>query len=223
MSGQTQAQGAIQGGMAPWQTIAGQSGGFLPLYAGALGAGTPAENTAAQGAFQASPGYQYTLNQGLESADRRAGARGNLAGNTPDEIAYAQNLSNQDYQQWLNNLFQGVGVNENAAGGIQSGQDALANSLAERDNSKPLTSLERETPSEVNRQTLEASWRLLRQAGGQNKANTIGNIQGAKNAAGVNTLDALFGLAGLGTGIYKAANPATNNFISPFDTTTSYG
>ena len=80
------------------------------MYANALGLNGAAGNQAATSAFQQAPGYQYSLNQGLDALDRRAASRGMLnSGNTNlDTIDYATNAANQGYNSWLSGL-QGLG------------------------------------------------------------------------------------------------------------------
>jgi hypothetical protein len=58
------------------------------------------------GTYQASPGYQWQLGQGLNAIDSSAASKGLLgSGDTlKAEQEYGQGLANQDYQQWLGNL-----------------------------------------------------------------------------------------------------------------------
>ena len=80
------------------------------LEGNALGVNGAAGNAAATAAFQASPGYQYTLNQGLQGVERNAASLGNTgSGNTMEALdQYGTNLANNEYQNWLGNL-QGLG------------------------------------------------------------------------------------------------------------------
>lgn len=56
-------------------------------------------------AFQADPGYQWQLEQGLGAIENRAAAGGGLeSGRTLKALqGYGQNLANQQYQQWRGN------------------------------------------------------------------------------------------------------------------------
>jgi hypothetical protein len=55
-----------------------------------------------QAAFQSSPGYQFQLDQGLESILRNANASGMAAGGNQlrESQTYGQGLANQDYGAW---------------------------------------------------------------------------------------------------------------------------
>ena len=56
--------------------------------------------------FQASPDYQFALDQGMQGLDRSAAARGKLfsGGYGQDLTKYAQGMATQNYQNYLNNL-----------------------------------------------------------------------------------------------------------------------
>ncbi|KMO22984.1 hypothetical protein [Methylobacterium indicum] len=75
-------------------------------YLNATGANGQAGSQAAQAAFQASPGYQYAMDQALGAVQRSAAARGGLAGGnaTTDILRTATGLADQNYQQYINNL-----------------------------------------------------------------------------------------------------------------------
>jgi hypothetical protein len=73
-------------------------------YAGALGiGGDPAQ---IQKHLEATPGYQFTLGQGLQAIDRGAASRGlTTSGNTlAAEQKYGAGLANQTYQNYVQNL-----------------------------------------------------------------------------------------------------------------------
>lgn len=82
----------------------GQKGGAL--FGDALGINGAEGNARATGAFQAGPGYQFAMNQGLQALERRAGAQGRLqSGQTGiDTLGFAQGLANQEYGNWLDRL-----------------------------------------------------------------------------------------------------------------------
>lgn len=88
-------------------------------------------NAAATGTFQASPGYQYNVNQAMDQTARGAAATGQLlGGNTLTALQdRANNLANQEFGNWFNRT-QGLSdVGFNAAGaqaGIDQGQGKLA-------------------------------------------------------------------------------------------------
>ncbi len=102
--------------------------GAPQMQANALGLGGPAGNDAATNAFQAGPGYQFALDQGLEALNRNAASRGMLASgnNTQDIIKFAQGLGNQEYGNWLDRLGQFSNLGFNAASGQTGRQGTLA-------------------------------------------------------------------------------------------------
>lgn len=91
-----------------WAGLTEQSGGLsgLQMYANALGLNGAKGNAAATGAFQAGPGYQFAMDQGLDALSRTAAAQGRLqSGQTGiDTMNYAQNRANQEYNTWLGNV-----------------------------------------------------------------------------------------------------------------------
>lgn len=76
------------------------------MYANGLGLNGAAGNAAATGAFQAGPGYQFALDQGMQALTRGASAGGMLAsGNTLTAAnQFGQGLANQEYGNWLGRL-----------------------------------------------------------------------------------------------------------------------
>ena len=76
------------------------------MYANALGLGGAAGHDAATGAFQAGPGYDYAVKQGLQGIMRNASSLGNIAsGNTAMALQDRGNqLANQEYGGWLDRL-----------------------------------------------------------------------------------------------------------------------
>lgn len=81
------------------------------LYADALGINGADGNARATGAFQAGPGYNFAMDQGLQALNRSASAAGMLAsGNTLTAATqYGQGLANQEYGSWLGRLAPYVG------------------------------------------------------------------------------------------------------------------
>ena len=89
--------------------------------------GTDAENSAIS-SFQASPSYQYQLQQGLSAIDNGAASIGTLrSGNTiRAEETLGSNLANQDFSQYYNRLASLAGQGQTATStlggaGIQTG------------------------------------------------------------------------------------------------------
>ena len=66
----------------------------------------PPAVTAAEGAFQEGPGYDYAVQQGLQGVMRNASSLGNIAsGNTAMALQDRGNqLANQEYGGWLDRL-----------------------------------------------------------------------------------------------------------------------
>jgi hypothetical protein len=76
------------------------------MSANAMGLNGPEGNAAATAAFQAGPGYQFQLGQGLDAINRTANAAGmGASGNMLREAqTYGQGLANQEYNNWLKNV-----------------------------------------------------------------------------------------------------------------------
>lgn len=115
-------QGAIDR-LNPWATA---GAGALGTYQGSLGQGGQAERDAAVAQFQASPGYQYAVDQASDATARKASSLGALgSGNTMAAIAdRAQNMQNQEYGSWQDRLLGLSDRGQQAAttqGGIQQG------------------------------------------------------------------------------------------------------
>lgn len=94
----------------------------LGTYRGALGLGGSPAQQAAQAAFQASPAYQFMLQQGLQ-ATRRGMAPTGLRGSGAEQRAlmrYGTGLAAQEYGTWQDRLSKlaglGAEVGERAAG-----------------------------------------------------------------------------------------------------------
>ncbi len=134
-AGSNEAKGYLGGIGDLYSNLATESGGLsgLGMYANALGLNGAEGNAAAQGAFQAGPGYEWQLGQGLQALERRAAAQGRLqSGQTGiDTMTYGQGLANQEYGNWLNNL-KGygdtqAGIYTGALGGQAGSLSGLAN------------------------------------------------------------------------------------------------
>jgi hypothetical protein len=91
--------------------------------------GQPAAD-AAMAKFQSSPGYQFSMQQGLRGVDAGAAAAGMLrrGATLKAEDTYAQGLANQDFQQYYTNLSGLAGSGLTAATGLlNANQDYVAN------------------------------------------------------------------------------------------------
>jgi len=117
----------------PLSALAGKYNQGGDLYLDALGVNGPAGNTRATGAFQNAPGYQGAVTAGLDVLNRRRAGQGMAAsGNADiDALTFGQNLQNQQYNTWLQNLQgagnTGAGLTGQAAQGQAGGYTNLAN------------------------------------------------------------------------------------------------
>lgn len=110
---------------APLAQLGTQAG---QMYGNALGLNGPEGNAAATAAFQAGPGYQFAMDQGLQALERRGAAQGRLqSGQTGlDTMSFAQGLANQEWGNWLNRL----GDPNSMLGQGLAGQAGALNNLA---------------------------------------------------------------------------------------------
>ncbi len=99
------------------------------MYSNALGLNGSSGNDAATSAFQTSPGYQFTLDQGTQAALRGASAAGMLnSGNTLTALSqYGTGLANQEYGSWLDRLNGLSGQGLSAANGASGALGNVAN------------------------------------------------------------------------------------------------
>lgn len=121
--------GSAISALSPYTTAGGNA---VQSYTDALGLNGPAGTARAQGAFQASPGYQYSLQQGIDAIKRNMGTTGLLgSGNTLQSIGrYTQNLADQDYSNYLARLFGLTTTGQNAAGNTANLYSGLGTNLA---------------------------------------------------------------------------------------------
>lgn len=118
-NGQNSAIGALNQSAGLYGGLAGKYGKATDLALNALGVNGAAGNQAATNAFQASPGYQYSVDQALQNTLRTNNAQGQgVAGNTLAALSdRAGNMANQEYQTWLSNLNGYVSPELQATGG----------------------------------------------------------------------------------------------------------
>jgi hypothetical protein len=90
--------------------------------AGSAGYGNLMRNFSQQD-FQADPGYQFRLSEGLKGLDRQAAARGGLISGSALKAAqgYGQDLASQEYQ----NAFNRYQTNRGSVYGMLSGQQGV--------------------------------------------------------------------------------------------------
>ena len=90
-----------------------------------LGLNGPDAATAAMGNFQTSPGYQFSLDQGLRAVDAGAAANGMLRSGATlkAEQTFGTGLADQEFQQYYNRLYNLSNLGENAA--AKTGANAI--------------------------------------------------------------------------------------------------
>lgn len=96
-----------------------------------LGLRGPEAANAALTTFQQSPGYQWTMDQGLRAVDAGAAASGLARSGAAlkAEQTFGQGLADQEFNNYVNNLFKVSGFGQKSA--LQEGVDTsnLANNL----------------------------------------------------------------------------------------------
>jgi hypothetical protein len=100
-------------------------------YGDASGANGAAGYTRANANFQANPGYQFQMDQGLQALDRTHAAAGNLnSGNADaDTLKYATGLANQSYTNYLSGLQPYLGLDATGQAAATAGQAGAATGL----------------------------------------------------------------------------------------------
>jgi hypothetical protein len=127
--------GAIGNAIGAYQPLANlgtqyNQAGTLAL--GALGAGGPGGTAAAQAAFTNAPGYTGAVTAGTDAILRQLGASGmSQSGNAAEDVGtFTQNLQNQQYNTWLQNLLSAGNTGVQATGAAAQGQAAGYGTLA---------------------------------------------------------------------------------------------
>ena len=108
----------------PLATLGQQYGQAGSLLLGAEGAGGPAGTAAAQSAFTNAPGYTGAVSAGTDALLRQLSASGmSQSGNAAQDVGtFTQNLQNQQYNTWLQNLQATAGMGLTATGAAAQGQ-----------------------------------------------------------------------------------------------------
>lgn len=112
-----------RGAYSPLSALGAKYGAATGTALDALGVNGPEGNARATTAFQASPGYQWNVDQALNNTERAYNAAGQGAsGNALKELTdRASNLANQEYGNWRNTLAGFVSPELSATGGAASG------------------------------------------------------------------------------------------------------
>jgi hypothetical protein len=132
-----QGRGALQtnytAGLQPFLQNYGTAQQGTTALGNALGLNGPQGNAAAIAAFQANPGYQLQLQQGMDAIDANAAKTGQLAsGNTNlDLLKFGQGLAGTGWNQYLQNLQPYLGAANSAATGVGGLYSGLGNQLAQ--------------------------------------------------------------------------------------------
>jgi len=128
-TGEQKSSDALNTGIARFDPYAASGAGANTMLGNALGLNGAEGNEAATEAFQAGPGFQFTLDNALKAAERGASAGGMLAsGNTLAALQdRGANVANQEYGSWLDRLSGLSGQGLTAAGAQQGGDTNLAN------------------------------------------------------------------------------------------------
>ncbi|MDQ8730504.1 hypothetical protein [Bradyrhizobium sp. LHD-71] len=136
-SGRTGQLNALDPALKNYEALQSKYGAGTDLYLDSLGVRGAEGNRRAVDSFQAGPGYQFTLDQGLQALNRRRAAAGMLnSGNADvDALTYGTGLANQTYGDWQSQLAGLINPELAAASGATGvrnnisdviGQDALA-------------------------------------------------------------------------------------------------
>ena len=187
----TQAINQGVGAYAPLAQLGQTYSGGAGRYMGAIGAGTPAQQAAAQTAFQNSPGYQEML-KAAQDASARGFSTANMSGSGNaiiDQIMKSSGITSNAYQQYINNLQQagqmGLGATGAAAQGQAGQYDTLAN-LAQN----------------YGQNQADIYGNVMNTNIGANNLQAAGEAAGAKNLLnfGMNAASLALGMPGMGGG-----------------------
>jgi hypothetical protein len=186
-SGYNTARGDLNNALSaytPLSDLAKKYGAGTGLYLDALGANGPTGNSRATAAFQSGPGYDFTLNSGIDALNRRRAAAGMLdSGNSDlDAIKFGTGLADQTYGDWLTRLGGLVNPELSATSGAATGQAGVYGGLGTlaTNNASDLTNLlGSATSANMSANNLQAQ----------------GEAAGAKNLLGLGSA-----FLGLGTG-----------------------
>lgn len=128
-TGEAKSSDALNKAIGGYQPFVDAGAGAVGMYSDALGLNGADGNAAATSAFQAGPGYKFSLDQGTEAALRGASAAGMLSsGNTLTALSeYGQGLANKEYGSWLDRLSGLSNTGLSAANGQAGAYGSLAN------------------------------------------------------------------------------------------------
>lgn len=150
--------------------------GATNMYANAIGLNGASGNNEATTAFQAGPGYEFAVNQGLDALGRRASSLGSYqsGGTQTDFIDYSQGMANQEFGGWLDRL---SGASTTALNGQGAGYNNLAN-LAVGDATARMQLDQDTTGSLVSNNNMYAQGKEQQSAGVAKLGGTIAGMAG---------------------------------------------
>lgn len=107
-------------------------GALLGAAPSSTPASSPAQPNPNYAAFYNTPGYQFTLNQGLNAVNRQAASNGSLySSNTLGALNnYAQGAASTQYNSYINQLLSMAGLGNAAASGVGSAATATGAGMA---------------------------------------------------------------------------------------------
>jgi len=116
--------------LAPWRTTGGAALGRLADLYGVGPGGAKTEGDYA--GFEASPGYQWRLDQGTQAAERSAAARGLLgSGATMKAVQrYGEGLASSEFENYANHLAGIAGVGQAATNTTAAAGQNAANNIS---------------------------------------------------------------------------------------------
>jgi hypothetical protein len=118
--------------LAPWT---GTGGSANTAASDILGLNGPDAASTARANFQTSPGYQFSLDQGLRAVDAGAAASGMLRSGATlkAEQTFGTGLADKEFTDYYNRLFDMSKLGENAAGGSAQATTNAATGQAQTD------------------------------------------------------------------------------------------
>lgn len=123
------AQQAIAEAKPLYQPYIDQGGSGLKTYADLTGVNGPDAASTAMAGFQASPGYQYQVQQGLRAVDAGAASKGMLRSGATlkAEQTLGNNLADQDFGNYMTRLNTLATFGQNAVNGYSNVMTGQAN------------------------------------------------------------------------------------------------
>lgn len=132
VSAQQDALATSRADLAPWT---GTGGTANTATSDILGLNGPDAATAARDRFETSPGYQFSLDQGLRAIDAGAASTGMLrsGATVKAEQAFGTGLADQEFTNYYNRLFDLSKLGESAAAGSAAASTSTGSGIASTD------------------------------------------------------------------------------------------